>query len=202
MVSILKKCYKFLPLFLGTICIVLMGLALLPGRLQWYIDTHIYARFYDGISIVVFIVLFIGLPLLCMLAIGEIIQLFWYRQSRRRFSGILSLLMLIFTSSALSFDLPTRIYFFTHLLQYEQDLSRSSNGDRKNFYVQTISFIPVDSPPQAAEEHGFAYLPNLSKTYYDTTHIYGKWYIFKGQNYTLKSPDEIGKEGSPFKQGE
>jgi hypothetical protein len=207
MILIFKKCDKFFPLFLGTICIVLMGLDLLPGRLPWYINTEIYAKFDEISQYVIFcivlpIVVLIGLPLLCILAIYEVIQLFWFRQSRHRFSGILSLLMLIFTGSALSFDLPTRIYFFTHLPQYEQDLSQASNGGRKNFYVQTISFIPVDSPPQMAEEYGFAYLPNLSKTYYRTTHIYGKWYIFSGQNVDYGNPDPLKSGPDSFKRGE
>jgi hypothetical protein len=198
MVSILKKCYKFLPLFLGTICIVLMGLALLPGRLQWYIDTHIYAKSDDIFHYAIFSIgLLIGLPLLCILTIYEIVQIFLYRQNYHRFSGVLSVLILISTTLALSFDLPARLYFFTNLPQFKQALSQHilNNGARKNFYVQTTSFIPVDSPPQMEEEHGFAYLSNPSKTYYQVKHIYGKWYIFSGQNVDFSNPDG-------FKQGE
>ena len=193
---ILNKCYKFLPLFLGTICAVLLTVAVLPGLLLYCIDVSINI---DNIPQVVILLigLFIGLPLLCILAIYEIVQIFWYRQNRHRFSGILSLLILIFTRLALSFDLPTRLYFFANLPQFKQALAQHilNNGDRKNFYVQTISFIPVDSPPQMEEEHGFAYLSNPSKTYYRTTHIYEKWYVFSGQNVDFSNP------GS-FKRGE
>jgi hypothetical protein len=189
--SILRACYKFLPLFLGTICVILLVVALLPGRLEYYMNfdsSYQLATFSIG--------LLIGLPLLCILAIYEVIQIFWYRQNHHRFSGILGLLIPFFTGLSLSFDLPARLYFFTHIQQLEQALAQhTSNGSSKNFYFQTEHFIPVDSPPQMDEQHGFAYLPHPSKTYYRTTHIYGKWYIFEGQNVNFDNLDTGFKRG-------
>jgi hypothetical protein len=39
------------------------------------------------------------------------------------------------------------------------------------------------SPGGVEDQYGFAYLPDQSKTYYETTHIHGKWYIFSGRNW-------------------
>jgi hypothetical protein len=77
--SILKTCYKFLPLFLGTICTILLVLALLPGRLDYYIYTYIDiegpSSFATNLFLAGLVGFFIGLPLLCVLAIYEIFQI-------------------------------------------------------------------------------------------------------------------------------
>ncbi len=197
--SLLKTCYKFLPLFLGTICTIVLLLALLPGRLDYYL--YIYtnpespSEFATNFFLAGLVGFFIGIPLLCILAIYEIFQIFQHKQHRRQVSGILSLLILAIANLSLYFELPARLYFFTHFKQLERDLvkHRSLNGDCKSFYFQTRSF--ESGPAGIADRYGFAYLPDRSKTYYQTSHIYDKWYIFKGRNWIGTPANNSVREG-------
>lgn len=191
---------------------MVLVLAILPGRLDYYIYTYADiespSKFSPNVLLAGLAGFLIGIPLLCMLAIYEIFQIFQNKHHRRQVSGILSLLILAIANLSLSFELPARLYFLTHFQQLERDLvkHRSLNGDRKSFYFQTKNFkrLYFVSQTEHADSdnilmnnrYGFAYLPDRSKTNYQTRHIYDKWYIFKGR-------DRIGlPEDNRFREGD
>ncbi len=188
---ILGTSLKFLPLFLGAICAVFLFTALVPGRLEYYLDiyTDIESNAYLWVIVATLIPLLFILVL--VLAIYETIQIFRRKQKSRQISGILSVLILIFVKSLFLLNIPARLYFYTHIQQIERALAQQA-PDRHNkpFYFQTRNFIPSSSLDGIEDQYGFAYLPDRSKTYYETTHIHGKWYIFSGRNW-IGSPMDV-----------
>jgi hypothetical protein len=188
---ILRTSLKFLPLFLGAICVVLLFTALVPGRLEYYLDiyTDIESNAYLwAIAVTLIPLLYI---VVIVLAIYEIIQIFRHKQNSRQIPGILSVLVLIFVKSLFLLNIPARLYFYTHIQQIERVLARQSlDRHNKPFYFQTRNFIPSSSLDGIEDQYGFAYLPDRSKTYYETTHIHGKWYIFSGRNW-IGSPMDV-----------
>jgi hypothetical protein len=180
--SILRIAIKLLPFFTGVICAILLALALVSGRLYAYLDTYANEDSYlFWIGCVGSISFCFGL---CGLVIYEVIQLVRRQQKIRQASGLLSILIIVITKLALSFNLPVRLYFYAQIQQLERALVHRSD-DRQNFYVQTRKFVPINSPNGVEQQFGFAYLPRPSKTYYQVTYIYGKWYIFSGTNWRL-----------------
>jgi FlaA1/EpsC-like NDP-sugar epimerase len=189
---------KFFPLFLGVICTYWLVLALVPGRLEDHTSNLL-------LSLLIFLVIPpISLGIFGW-AIYEIIRVFRDKQKYLNIlksSGVISLLILLFTSCLLFFNIPARLYFYTSNQQFQQVLDRQilSNGNYQNikkignfkiaeivvdrrvggstkdkpvyFITRNIAFIDVD-------RYGFAYLPDRSQTFASqTTHIYGKWYVF------------------------
>ncbi len=193
--SIFKASLKLLPLFIGIICTILLSLALVPGRLEYYLDTYANDDSY------LFWTAYLGALPFCLglfgLAICEIIQLWRRKQSIRQAVGILSITIVVITNLVLSFELPNRLYFYTHIQQLEKALTdRISIGNHKNVYFLTQSFAPKNSPTGEESQFGFAFLPHPSKTYYKITHIHRKWYVFTGVNWR-RTP---GK--NDYRQGE
>jgi H+/Cl- antiporter ClcA len=162
--SIFRTLLKLLPLFTGATCTLLLLLALVPGRLEYYLDTYVNDDSYlFWIGILGSIPFFLGL---FGLTIYETIQLLLRKQSLRQAFGTFGLTIALLTKLALSFELPARLYFYTHTDQLEKALARHiSSGNRKNFYFQTRNFAPKNSPNGVEEQYGFAYLPHPSKTY-------------------------------------
>jgi hypothetical protein len=96
-----------------------------------------------------------------------------------------------------------KLYFFGRLSDtyIERALAQQSlDRHNKPFYFQTRNFIPVLNPAGIEDQYGFAYLPDRSKTYYETTHIHGKWYIFSGRNWIGSKTDFI--RGIGIRRGE
>jgi hypothetical protein len=179
----LPKQLKFLPLFIAVICTTLLVLAMVPGRLEYYLDTYANDRSY------LFAVRYFGVPLvwIVLVALGayEVVKILQCKQNIRQAFSIFSLSILTISKLVLFFALPARINFYTHIQQLERALDRHvTNGNRQNFYFQTRNFVANNSENGVEDQYGFAYLPHPSKTYYQITHIHGKWYIFGGINWT------------------
>jgi hypothetical protein len=198
--SFFKAASKILPIFLSTICILCLVLALVPGRLDSYTSRNII------LSVLIFVtvpVIFIGTIGLAIYEIIKIIRFDRIKKNRIQLSGILSLAILLATSLLLRYDLPARIYFSTADRQFErvlmgQVLNGGNYQDIKeigNFKIADIVVVPLDTNNANTksvyfitrhvpdlidiDRYGFAYLPDRSKTFATrTTHLHGKWYIF------------------------
>jgi hypothetical protein len=193
---ILRNLRKPLPLFVGTICAIPLLLAFVPGQLEFF---YTYLFDFDGsfplagAFLTAFVLgVVIGLPLLCMMAIYEIVQIFRLKPNRRQISGILSLFILASTCLALFLHIPARLYFCTGIPQLAKVLDQHQDQN-KPFYFQTGHF--ESGPALLDQKYGFAYLPEQTKTYYETIPVFGKWYIFSGNNWT-------GPMGGPIQRGD
>jgi hypothetical protein len=198
--SFFKAAYKLLPIFLSTICVICLILALVPGRLDSYTSRNII------LSALIFITgsaISIGTIGLAIYEIIKIIRLDRSKGTRIKLFGILSLGILFATNLSLGYDLPARLYFSTADRQFERVLTgQVLNGgsykdikeignfkiadivvdrqDIENAEAKSVYFITRHVPNLIdIDRYGFAYLPNLSKTFATrTTHLHGKWYIF------------------------
>jgi hypothetical protein len=172
----------------------------MPGRLEYYLNIYTdteSSNTYLGLTVFILVSLLCLVLLVLVLAICEIIQIFRHKQKNLQIPGILSILVLIFVKLSFLYNIPARLYFYTHIQQIERALAQQP-PDRYNkpFYFQTRNFIPaVLSSAGVEEQYGFAYLPDRSKTYYETIHIHGKWYIFSGINW-------VGNKGEDIRLGE
>jgi hypothetical protein len=181
----LRQYSRLFPLFLCAICTICLGLAVVPGRLESYIERN-YSIFI--LSIAGRYLLYIGLSIW---AGAETIAIFKRDRSKIKTSGIISLTLVILTSIILSCDLPARLYFHTSVRELERVLVREKfiegNAERiGNFDIQEISIIAKGTyflttytyGMDTKDRYGFAYLPDSSQhNHYQ--HIKGKWYIFK-----------------------
>jgi hypothetical protein len=197
---ILRNFRKTLPLLVGTICTIPLFLAFVPGQLEFF---YTYFLDLDGpfpLAGTLFTALalgvVIGLPLLCIMAIHEITQIFSPKKPHRQTPGIFSLLILAFTCLALFFHIPARLYFYTGIPQRAKmlvDQQALPSDQNKPFYFQTGHF--EYGPALIDQQYGFAYLPEQTKTYYQTIPIFGRWYIFSGINWT-------GARGETIQRGD
>lgn len=204
----------FWPLFVGTICVTVLGLALVPGRLE--------ARTGDlGIAASI---VFVGLPctiLLAGLVIRDIYLLISLKEDIQNIfhlSGIFSLLIIVTTALLLHFDIPPRICFYTYAQQFDRSAREQqilSDGVYKNIrqiggieidytLVQQINVgnkqekhiyfgtQEVDRFLHHSDDYGFAYLPHLSQNEMTATiSLHHDWYIFLDVEHNQRGFIEI-----------
>jgi hypothetical protein len=182
----LGKYLQFFPLFLGTICTICLCIAIVPGRLESYIDRD-YGIFM--LSIGGRYLLYAGLSIW---AGSEFLKIFRRDRSKIQLSGIVSLILVILTHIIIASDLPARLYFHTSIGEFDRVLVRQNFPVGKaerigNFEIQEISAIEKDiyftttyyAGIDTKDRYGFAYIPNSSHRQLYTQHINGGWYIFK-----------------------
>jgi hypothetical protein len=188
----LGKYLRFFPLCLGAICTICLSLAIVPGRLESYIERD-YGIFI--LSIAGRYLLYAGLSIW---AGSEFLKIFRRDRSKIQLSGIISLSLVILTNIILAYDLPARLYFHTSISEFDRVLVRQNFSAGKterigNFEIQEISSIDKGtyftttyySGIDTKDRYGFAYLPDSSHPKHYTQHINGKWYIFK----CISNPD-------------
>lgn len=198
--SILKSCYKFLPPFPVVVLIFLLVLALVPGRLEYAIGS---------ITMAISLSILFGVPFLLVTIFTGISM---SRLSNIR-DFINSLFILVCSLLSLQIHLPARLYFFTSIGSFEQALIQLQTKEGKhqqiekigNFEIRKIDVSDENNPSKDAiyfytmadsinkvsmfdnpDSYGFAYLPNARATKFiqETTHIWGKWYIFRHNSST------------------
>jgi hypothetical protein len=190
----LGKYLQFFPLFLGTICTICLCIAIVPGRLESYIERD-YSVFI--LSIAGRYLLYAGLSIW---AGSEFLKIFRCDRSKIAISGIISLILVILTNIILSYDLPARLYFYTSISEFDRVLVRQNFpvgkvGRIGNFEIQEISVVEKDTyftttyyaGIDTKDRYGFAYIPNSSRRQLYTQHINGGWYIFK----CISNPDRV-----------
>jgi hypothetical protein len=181
-----RKYFGFFPLFLGGICTICLSLAIVPGRLESYIERD-YGIFI--LSIAGRYLLYAGLSIW---AGSEFLKILRRDRSTIQISGIISLILLILTNIVIFDDLPARLYFHTSISEFDRVLARQNFSAGKaerigNFEIQEISLIEKDpyftttyyDGIDTKDRSGFAYLSDSSHRKHYTQHINGKWYIFK-----------------------
>jgi hypothetical protein len=186
MQSMLRQYSRLFPLFLCVICTICLGLAVVPGRLESYIERN-YSIFI--LSIAGRYLLYIGLSIWAGV---ETIAILRRDRSKIKISGIISLTLVILTSLILSCDLPARLYFHTSVKEFDRVLVRQELIAGKaeqigNFDIQEISIIAKGTyfittytyGMDTKDRYGFAYLPDSSQRNHYIQHINEKWYIFK-----------------------
>jgi hypothetical protein len=119
--SILRICYKFSPLFLGVISIFLLGLALVPGRLEdatggtWLLDFSLKVPLFGFIGGLFVGIVGLALSSSFLLAFYEVRKILHGRKNNLnlpQLPGFTSLLILLGTSICLHFHLPSQLSFY------------------------------------------------------------------------------------------
>jgi hypothetical protein len=190
----LEKYLRLFPFCLGTICTIWIGLAIVPGRLESYIERD-YGIFI--LSIAGRYLLYGGLSIW---AGFEFLKILRRDRARIQISGIISLILVILTNIILAYDLPARLYFHTSIGEFDRVLVRQNFplgkvGRISNFEIQEISVVEKDTyftttyyaGIDTKNRYGFAYIPNSSRRQLYTQHINGGWYIFK----CISNPDRV-----------
>jgi hypothetical protein len=146
--SILRACYKFSPLFIGVISIILLASDLVPGRLNHHTE---------GVQFLIAIILkiieytlglsdiwvfsLVMLPIFG-LAIYELYCI-WHKGNKVQISGILSLLFAIATSLLLSNHLPTQLGFYISAPEFDRVLTQQVLSENKYQNVTEIGCFKI-----------------------------------------------------------
>jgi hypothetical protein len=192
------------PIFVVIICGTLLGLAFVPGRLEYRI-----------MQLLVWTPAFFveSLPYTIMLVFGSfsygIYRLLWKRQDPQHLinlPNIISLSIIINTSLLLYFNIPTRLCFHTYQQQFERTVKEQqpfdndlrTNIDKIGDIGIHYTYVEQSTETDSQEQHiyfatnvtnafggkrlygyGFAYLPYLPKKQKrGTILLYDDWYIF------------------------
>jgi hypothetical protein len=188
--SLLKSCYKFLPIFLGIVSIVLLGLALVPGQLEYASYTiQLFRAFFGGLNFLLVGITFIGILALILLTIYDLRKILYHRGHNLRFPptpALTSLFILACTWLLIQLHLPARLGFFTSIDSFDRALVqqqalkegncqnignfkilemvvRSEDDSSKNavyFYTVSEEIFHELRRFENPNSYGFAYLPN------------------------------------------
>jgi hypothetical protein len=188
--TILKKGYKLLPLFLWATSIVLLVSASVPGQLEQHkLDISLAAiaiEIFSGIASILIIPPQWVFSLILLSLIGLLIYYLYRRQQQKdrphRWQ-ILSLSIVIITSLLLSSHIPAKIRFYTSATEFDRVLMQQilknldyKPGDIGNFTILNVrAYINSESTKSKSvyfitkevdtslhkSRHGFAYLSNL-----------------------------------------
>jgi hypothetical protein len=177
--SILKVCYKFSPLFLGVVSLLLLGLALVPGRLEdadrliFIVFALLLPSFQSFVanfpywSIESSVLLVVGttfaIPLIVMTIYD--IRKIWHRSKNNLdlppIPGLTSLFILACTSLLIQIHLPAQLWFYTSSDRFEQVLVSNQRqilnegsykgGKIGNFEILEIIFPFENNPSKSIQ---------------------------------------------------
>jgi formate hydrogenlyase subunit 3/multisubunit Na+/H+ antiporter MnhD subunit len=134
--SILKFCYKFLPLFLGVVCIFLLVVALVPGQLEYASHTIELLRNFSGVlNLLLFGISFAGILTLISLTIYDLRKIRSNRKNSLKLPpapAITSLSILACTWLLIQIHLPARLWFYTSSDRFDRALVQPQTLEDRN----------------------------------------------------------------------
>jgi hypothetical protein len=182
--SILKSCYKFLPLLIGVVSLLLLGLALVPGRLE-YASHGIRFLLVLGLKVPEWLLVGInvaGILTLILLTVYDLRKILYSRKNNLNpppIPGLTSLFIIACTWLLIQIHLPARLCFFTARDRIEQELAQQQTKKEPIYLYTMTDEVNGRRGRFSPDDYGFAYLPDDRGTdWMEITHIYGKWYIF------------------------